>query len=319
MPTADVCILGSINSDVIIRMDRFPQPGETVVTRGIRKTAGGKGANQAIAASRAGNRVTMLGAVGHDDDGDFLYRALERNGVDVAAVRRREDDATGLAHILLGPAGENMILVSPGANAAVSPRYVEDSFQAARVYGAQLEVPLEAVRTFFSKAREIGGLCILNAAPAVPEGKSLFALCDVIVMNEVELGSYVGAEIASQDLEAIAASARAFLSFDRQAIIITCGARGAVAVTRGAHFLVTPPPTRVVDTTGAGDCFCGYLAASLAADMPLREAVQRATVAASLSVAQEGAALSMPQAAEVTLTMLQAAGGDVNFDMHTLS
>ncbi len=282
-----VCVLGSINRDIVCQVAELPAPGETVAALGLQQFAGGKGANQAVASARWGAPTRLLGAVGHDEAGDALLTHLAEAGVDIAAVARLADQPTGQAYIFVSAAGENMIVVVGGANRAVAAADIEAlGLVGHRIFLAQLETPVAAIAALFSTAAARAGARILNAAPALPEGAALFALTDILVVNETELARYAG-----QDPDTVRA-ARRLITRPDQSVIVTLGAAGALAVSAEAPIEVSGRPAKVVDTTGAGDCFCGILAAALSEGADLARAMALANAAASLSTERPGAAVA---------------------------
>lgn len=283
---ARVTVLGSINVDTILRVEALPGPGETVMASVSNRLPGGKGANQAVAAARMGAAVAMVAAVGEDADGAWMRGILAADGIDVTGVRTVVAP-TGAATIAVDRAGENLILVAPGANAALVPLHLPSAIPG--VLLAQLEVPVPVVEAALSRA---GGMRLLNAAPAVPEAAALFGRCDVVVVNEHELACYAG----TGDPEA---AARRLLSHRGQTIVVTLGAAGAVAV-RGDGVLRVPGRRVVpIDTIGAGDCFCGALAAELASGVAMAPALAIANAAAALCTLSQGAVPAMPTRAAV--------------------
>jgi len=292
-----VIVLGSINIDTQLRVEHFPLPGETIRGRSMQVGLGGKGANQAVAASRAGAPTALYGRVGAQDTPlkrlDALAPDLDLQGVAVDA-----DVTTGSACVMLDASGENAIIVIGGANDRVqAPEGL--ALNAADICLAQLEVPVDAIAAFFQQAQASGAKTVLNTAPALPEGRALFVLSDVLVMNETELAFYAGAMPDASEPTVIAA-ARSLLATPQQTIIVTLGAAGALSVSADHHAMVPGRKAEEVrDTTGAGDCFCGTLCAGLAAGEPLPAAMARANAAASLQVSRNGAAEAMPNADEI--------------------
>ena len=304
----EVVVCGSLNMDLVARVATLPRPGETVAGHGLQRLPGGKGLNQAVAAARMGAKVAMIGACGDDADGATLAALLTAEGIDVRGlcVRALGDAGTahtGLAQVLVADDGENAIVVYGGANATLTPAEAraelmaawpdEGTARVARVAVAQLETPPATVAAFFEAARSRGARTLLNTAPALPGTQDLLALADVVVLNETELAHYAAAVTDDP-----AAAARRLISWPQQTVIVTLGAQGAVVVTADAVMRHAAPTVTVVDTTGAGDCFCGVLAASLAQGHDLAAAVPRAVAAASLAVTRVGAAPSMPYASE---------------------
>lgn len=295
-----VFVLGSINLDAVARVDDLPRPGETVAGLSLELFLGGKGANQAVAAARMGAPTRLMGAVGKDDSGLGLKAKLAGYGVQVADVMELEGVATGQAHVWVSASGENMIVVTSGANAQVTPQQVSATpLEGQRVLLSQLETPPTAIEALFRTGAGKGALRMLNAAPALPQGAALFPLTDILILNQTELATYAKLDREPVRLEEVSIAARKLMSRPDQTIIVTLGSAGVAAVRRDEAFLVEGKKVKAVDTTGAGDCFCGALAAALAGNMDLREAVEMANAAAALSVQKAGAAPSMPSRREV--------------------
>lgn len=294
MNSSDVIVLGSINIDIAMRVKQFPAAGETVVAHALSRHPGGKGANQAIAAARAGAAVAMIGAVGDDADGIEMCEVLERSGVDCRAVCKVPGAATGSAYIVVDDKGQNQIVVSGGANLSVELPPKEP----AAIYLCQLESPLDVVADFLqNRPRETIG--ILNAAPFRPGSSSLFASADIVILNETELAAYAGvAEMSFEDLQ-IVDLARSLLGHEVQRIVVTLGSAGSVAVSRADFVRTNAERADVVDTTGAGDCFCGYLAAGLAQGQNWAMSLAIAHRAAGLAVGKAGAISAIPTVTEV--------------------
>ena len=282
----EVVVVGSANVDLVLPVRRIPRPGETVLAGVMTRGPGGKGANQAVASARAGARTAMVAALGDDDGGALLRDALGSSGVDLSLVSAT-DTPTGTAIITVDDSGENSIVVAPGANGELSLSAAATAVVgAAKIVLAQLEIPLPTVQA----AAAASSYFILNAAPAAELPDELLADVDLLVVNETEA-------------EAIAGADRSALLKKVPAAVVTLGAAGAVILTRGDDEIeVAGVPVGVVDTTAAGDTFCGVLAATLASasatgaitTSDLTNAVRRANVAASLSVQAAGAISSVP-------------------------
>ncbi len=294
----EIVIVGSANEDLVVRAARLPRPGETVLGGGLREFFGGKGANQAIAAHRAGGGlgVAFVGMLGSDGRGDKYADYLEAEGLDVSMLGRAKDSPTGVALIVVGPDGENLITVAPGANAHLSPADIEkarDAIRGARVVLAQLEVPLETVEAAFRTAARAGVRTLLNPAPA-PEKlpKGLLARTDVIIPNRSEAEALTGVAIPS--VEAAGAACAALRDAGAGSVVTTLGEEGAVfsGPEGGGH--LRPPGVDAADTTGAGDAFCGALAARLAEGRSLSDAVRFACAAGALACTVRGAQPSLP-------------------------
>ncbi|MCW2307347.1 ribokinase [Rhodobium gokarnense] len=297
-----VIVLGSVNMDVVLSVNTLPQAGETIAASAQNLYPGGKGANQAIASARCGAPTAFFGAVGDDDYGAVLAKNLQDNGIDTAGLKVLAGRRTGQASIYVSAAGENSIVILAGANHDFV--FDEDGGpvpvpSAPAVRLAQFEMPLAAIKAFFDAPGAASGTRILNPAPALPDGRFLFDLSDILIVNQTELATYAGRPDAASSPEASIALARGLLSRDDQWVVVTLGADGLVAVGAGQEIFVAGLDTEVVDTTGAGDCFCGALAARLSASEPLRDALAFANAAAALAVSRRGAGPSMPTFEEV--------------------
>jgi ribokinase len=284
----DVCVIGSSNLDLVATAATLPAPGETVMGHDYAEHPGGKGLNQAVAAARAGARTVFVSAVGDDVAGADLLRVMSNDGIDTSRVARRSGVPTGRALIGVSDAGENSIIVVPGANATVTI----DDLPEARVVLAQLEVPIDTVRRAFELARSSGAMTVLNPAPARTLPPELLALCDVVVPNEHEVELLGGVD--------------ALFALGALAVVITEGSRGATLHRDGTAEHIAPFAVSPVDTTGAGDTFCGSLCARLAAGDDLVHALRHAAAAAALSTTRSGAVPSIPHAAEVQSFLIAA-------------
>ncbi|UGX91437.1 ribokinase [Bradyrhizobium barranii subsp. barranii] len=294
-----VFIAGSINMDVVATADRHPKVGETVAGRQVLYFPGGKGANQAVAASRLGVKTTLIGRLGKDSFGAELRMFLGAQGIDLGSVRDA-DTHSGTAIITVA-ASDNTIVVIPGSNALVSTDDVADvPLAKGDVAVSQFEIPLPTIAAFFQRARSAGSTTLLNPAPAQKMSAELLALVDILVLNETELGFLAGVELSDGDEAAtIIDVARQLQAREDQTICVTLGKRGVLALAGREEFAVPGRAVKAVDTTGAGDCFVGALAAQLAEGVSLRTALAFANAAASISVQRMGAGPSMPTAAEV--------------------
>ncbi|MDI3564175.1 ribokinase [Bradyrhizobium sp. Arg816] len=294
-----VFIAGSINMDVVATADRHPKVGETVAGRQVLYFPGGKGANQAVAASRLGTKTTLIGRLGKDSFGAELRTFLGAQGIDLGSVRDA-DTHSGTAIITVA-ASDNTIVVIPGSNALVGADDVADvPLATGDVAVSQFEIPLPTIAAFFQRARSAGATTLLNPAPAQKMSAELLALVDILVLNETELGFLAGVELSDGDEAArIIDVARQLQARADQTICVTLGKRGVLALAGGEEFAVPGRAVKAVDTTGAGDCFVGALAAQLAEGVSLRTALAFANAAASISVQRMGAGPSMPTAAEV--------------------
>ncbi len=295
-----VVVAGSINMDVVATAERHPAVGETVLGKEVLYFPGGKGANQAVAAAKLGAETILIGRLGADAFGADLRTFLVGQGVDLSLVQESAEAHTGTAIITLAHA-DNTIVVIPGANGLVSAGDVATApFATGDVAVSQFEIPLPTIAAFFERARAAGATTILNPAPAHPINAELLGLVDILVLNETELGLLSGKTLSEGDkIECFVDAATSLRASDRQAICVTLGKRGVVALIGGEALMVRGRAVTAVDTTGAGDCFVGALAAQLARSVPLRDALRYANAAASICVQRMGAAPSMPTAAEV--------------------
>lgn len=289
-----ITVLGSINMDLIATTDRLPQPGETVAGSGFSTAAGGKGANQALAARRAGSAVRMVGAVGQDGFAEPALALLDEAAVDLSAVARTSE-STGTALILVGGTGENMIAVVPSANGTVSTVQAEaaiDTMQAGDILMLQMEIPAETVEAALNAAKRKGVTTMVNTAPLTADAARLARMANIVVANETEFELLAGRKIED------AATRRHVLEELHgeagQTLVVTLGGDGVVAIQNGQFFSAKGLTIEPVDTVGAGDTFCGYLAAGLEQGLAFEQALRRAAVAGSLACLVPGAQPSVP-------------------------
>jgi ribokinase len=292
-----ITVVGSANMDLTARVARFPSPGQTVLATSFTRTPGGKGANQAVAAARAGSPTAFVGRVGEDSYGLELVGSLQHAGVSTDHAIRDAQHPTGLALIHVDDAGENTIVVIRGANAYLAPLDVDRArslMARSRLVLLQLETPEETVAYAAQMGREAGATVILNPSPARELDPSVLRSVDVLVLNEEEVAvlSGMGAPLEP------ASAGRLLLNAGTGAVIVTLGARGAVLVTPGQEVQVPTFPVRPVDSTGAGDAFVGNLAHALASGQDLPAAARFAAAAATLSVQVVGAQPAMPTASQ---------------------
>ncbi|KRR23980.1 ribokinase [Bradyrhizobium retamae] len=299
-----VFVAGSINMDVVTTADRHPKIGETVAGQAVHYFPGGKGANQAVAAAKLGAPSTLIGRLGADAFGQQLRQFLTAQGVDLALVKDTADVHTGTAVITIADT-DNTIVVVPGANALVSAGDVTAPVLAkGDVAVSQFEIPQATIVAFFKRARAAGATTILNPAPATVCGHELLDLVDILVLNETELGLLAQTELHDTDdpVRFTEAARRLPTGLDKT-ICVTLGKRGVLALVGGEPSLIAGRTVKAVDTTGAGDCFVGALAAQLANGKAIRDALEYANAAASICVQRMGAAPSMPTAAEVAAVL----------------
>ena len=293
-------VVGSVNTDVVAELDRFPRPGETLRAAHVRRNLGGKGANQAVAARRVHDDVAFIGRVGDGAQGDAVRDELAGHGVDVGLTRTVPDTATGTAFIQVAD-GENTIVLAAGANDAWDVlddderRVVGD----AAVVVCQMEVPSSVNR---AAAHACRGRLVVNAAPA-RDVADLLSSCDPLVVNEHELAVLTGSD--TRDEARVRSAARSLVERGAPSVVVTIAAAGAVWFTADDEGTVTPPPVDAVDSTGAGDAFVGVLAARLAVGDALADAVRWAVGAGTLAVQKSGTHASYPVADEI-VAMLDA-------------
>lgn len=291
-----ITVFGSTNLDQVGTVSRLPKPGETVSGGTFSMAAGGKGANQALAARRAGAQVRHISAVGADPFAELALELLRRDGVDLSAMRVVEGP-TGIAMIFVDGQGENVIAVLPGANGAMSPEDAEAGLAGASggVLLMQQEIPQAATKRALELARQQGMVSILNTAPFLDSTATVAPLADILLANETEFELLSG-----RGLDELDAAMADWARTHKQTVIVTLGKDGARAVTReGEAISVAALPVKPVDTVGAGDTFCGYLAAGLDAGLGLEAAMRRAAVAGSLACLNPGAQPAIPFAAAV--------------------
>ena len=290
-----ITVLGSYNTDLIVSLERLPRPGETILGGQFQTAGGGKGANQAVAAARAGGQVRFIGRIGQDAFGDRAIAAFRNDGIDVSHVSRDARSPSGVALILVGQEGENSIAVASGANARLAVSHVRAARQAietAAILLLQLETPLAANEAAVRIAARSGTRVILNPAPARPLSDALLRQVSILTPNESEAEMLTGIR-----QKGIATAEKAALKLRRrgvQTVIVTLGARGALVASESGTTFVRGFEVEAVDTTAAGDTFNGALAVALTERQPLETAVRFANAAAAISVTRRGAQTSAP-------------------------
>ncbi len=285
-----IAVFGSLNADLTVRVERFPEPGETLSGSELVTAPGGKSSNQAVAAALLGSSVQLVGAVGDDANGSFLLQKAEESGVDVSQVTRDPEHATGSAMIVVDDAGENTIIVSPGANGrhtALSVR--EADFGGADVLCLCLEVPLEAVEAAAERGREAGAQVVLNLSPYAEVPSTLLSNADVLMVNRSEAELVLGREVAG-DWSAVLDELN---RLDVERAVVTLGSEGAVVLdgTASGEDRITEidsPAVDAVDTTGCGDAFTGALAHAIASGSSLIEAARLAARVGALAATRKG-------------------------------
>jgi ribokinase len=300
MSAARIVVIGSSNTDMVVKAARIPQPGETVLGGEFVMVPGGKGANQAVAAARLGAEVTLVTRLGSDLFAEASLRSFREAGIRTEFVVRDPDAASGVALILVDEGGENAIAVAPGANARLSPDDVdraEAAIRAAEVVVLQLEVPAATVLHAIRLAKRHGRRVILNPAPAGPAPDEALAMVDFLTPNETEAEMLLGGGAAG--LGGIAATAERLRAKGAGTVIVTLGREGAFVVGPEGSFHVPGRHVEAVDTTAAGDAFTGALACAVGEGQELRASLEFATAAAALSVTRIGAQPSLPDRAAV--------------------
>jgi ribokinase len=301
-----VVVCGSLNMDVVVQSARRPASGETLLGATVSLLPGGKGLNQAVAAARLGVPTAMLGAVGSDGFGATLRTFLANEDVNSLGVSVVEEQTTGVAVIQLVK-GNNAITAAGGANDHFTRAMISDVPRRGDVWVAQFETPVATTQAALAAARDVGAHTVLNLAPMVPHPARLLKLVDVAVLNEIELAQATGARIkASSSVRAIVAACETLRGKGAHTVIATLGGRGLVIVTSGGATALPASKAKVVDTTGAGDCFVGALAARLATGADIIGAARYANAAAACSVERLGAAPSMPTPKEVAARLARA-------------
>jgi ribokinase len=299
MPVASpprILLFGSSNTDLVIVCERLPAPGETLLGGKFQRSAGGKGANQAVAAARAGARVVFVGARGTDEFGVAAAAGLRKENIDIRHFKVHKDVSSGIALILLGgKSRENLIAVAQSANDLLSPEFVRavrHEFVKANVIVTQLEIPLPAVKEAASLASESRKPFLLNPAPARALPKSLLGRVHTLIPNEHEAAILTGDRNPERAGEKL-------LKAGCQNVVITLGAKGALLVSASGIRRFAPSKVRAVDTVGAGDCFTGWLATGIAESLTMEQAVERAVRAAGIAITRPGAQDAMPRREEL--------------------
>lgn len=309
--TPKVTVVGSLNIDLVYHASRRPDKGETLIGDAFNIFTGGKGFNQATAAARLGAEVTLVGSIGADPFGEILLAAIENEHIDSRFVTKRTDIGTGVATIVIEPDGDNSIIVVPRANMALTTKDIDaaaDCIAGADVLLLQLETPIAASEHAAAIAKQHGTTVVLNPAPAQPLPDSLLKYVDILTPNQSETELLSGMKVSSyEEAHRAAEVLRArMVATANTAVVLTLGAQGALILTETTSEHVSALPVKPVDTTGAGDAFCGALATALASDETLRPAVEFANSAGAAAVTVIGATPSMPT--RVKIECLLASG-----------
>ena len=293
-----VVVVGSLNVDLVVGLERMPAPGETVLGSTLERHPGGKGLNQAVACARLGARVAMVGAVGSDDSGAWLTQIAGDEGIDTTPIAI-VDGPSGTALIEVDATGGNRIVVVPGANAHVTADAATRAIRTLKpsVVLAQGEVPLPTIEAAMRAGLEAGAITVLNPAPVLDYPAELLALVDVLVPNEHEAFALTGLDTATE--AGALAAARRLLEHGCGTVVMTRGDQGSLWADANGAGTVPTHPVQAIDTVAAGDAFCGGLVSALAAGMDLQAALMRASAAGALATTKVGAVPSLPTLAEV--------------------
>ena len=297
-----IVIVGSANTDMVISADHFPLPGETLMGTNFMTNFGGKGANQAVAAARLGGQTVFIGKVGNDNFGTSIISNLESEGINVSHLYTTQKTSTGVALITTIPSGENSIIVNAGANGQLTADDVRDSEEVIAEAGTvlmQLETPVAALTEAAKLGKKHGAFTVLNPAPASLLPHELLENIDLLIPNETEASSISGVEIKDEStaMEAISA----IQGMGVKNVIITVGSKGAIAKVDGKMIMVPAFKVKAIDTTAAGDTFCGALCVALSEGKDIEAAIRFGNKASSVSVTRKGAQLSIPQRKELEM------------------
>lgn len=293
-----VLVVGSLNVDMHFSLDRFPKTGETIVAHHLSWTPGGKGANQALAARKAGAEVRMVGRVGDDALANMPLVELQKEGVDLQYVTPRPKTSTGLAAVMVDASAQNQILIVAGANGEVYPKDLSETiFSEVSHVLVQLEIPRETVLWVLQKAKIQGLFTLLDPAPVQALNEDFLSMVDLLLPNEHEAYGLTG--LPTDTIIECRVAAERLRQKGAGAVVIKRGDKGALYLSETEEWIFEPTPVVALDTTGAGDCYSGYTAALLAQGYSRAEALRLAGVASALSVTREGAQVSMPNLSEV--------------------
>jgi len=295
-----VVVVGSTNFDMVVKAERLPKEGESMLASNLKFFPGGKGANQAVGAARLGAKTTFIGSVGKDMIGDFLIDGLESNAIDTTYVKRDTERTTGCAFIMLFPNGNNTIVVDASANFSLTPADIERAapvIEKADALCTVLEIPMEVVEASLRLARKAGKLTVLDAGPPRNCPPEILKLADIVSPNETELAHLTGAEVSGR-VSAREAAER-LLEFGVKTVVLKLGSDGAMLVTAKSHKHFPAHKVTAVDPTAAGDAFTAALTVQLAAGAKMDAAIRYANMAGALAVTKLGAQPSLPTLAEV--------------------
>lgn len=296
----NIVVVGSSNIDLIVRLSRLPKPGETVGDGEYSQAHGGKGANQAVAAARAGAEVSFISSLGEDEFGQRMLRDFRQNGINTDYIKQAAGIPTGTASIWVDAQGENSIAAAPGANNQLTPEYIDECrilLSGADLILLQLEMPFETTEYIIDFCASLGKKIMLNAAPAHELERKHVKPLHSLIVNETEAAMISGMPVESRD--EVQAAAKALLDMGSQIVVITLGAQGAFFMSKREQQFVDTYPVKPVDTTAAGDVFCGVLASQIIKNRKLVDAIKYANAAAALSTTRAGAQPSVPSRTEI--------------------
>lgn len=295
----NICVIGSLNMDLVVNVDTMPKPGQTIIGSNFKEVPGGKGANQAVAMARLNGNVSMIGKVGEDGFGQTLINSLKNDKVDTTYIQTSKG-ATGVALITVDKNAQNSIVVSPGANFEVKEDDIDNNIEAIKnsdIVVLQLETPLNTIKYALNKAKELNKYTILNPAPAVKLDDEIIKNVDLLTPNETELEIISGVSIETE--EDIQKAAQIMIEKGVKELIVTLGSKGSLYINKEKSMFKKAYKVEVVDTTAAGDSYTGALAVALSQDKNIEDAMDFASKVGALSVLKEGAQSSLPTLEDV--------------------
>lgn len=295
----NICVIGSLNMDLVVNVDTMPKPGQTIIGSNFKEVPGGKGANQAVAMARLNGNVSMIGKVGEDGFGQTLINSLKNDKVDTTYIQTAKG-ATGVALITVDKNAQNSIVVSPGANFEVKEDDIDNNIEAIKnsdIVVLQLETPLNTIKYALNKAKELNKYTILNPAPAVKLDDEIIKNVDLLTPNETELEIISGVSIETE--EDIQKAAQIMIEKGVKELIVTLGSKGSLYINKEKSMFKKAYKVEAVDTTAAGDSYTGALAVALSQDKCIEDAMDFASKVGALSVLKEGAQSSLPTLEDV--------------------
>lgn len=295
----NICVIGSLNMDLVVNVDTMPKPGQTIIGSNFKEVPGGKGANQAVAMARLNGNVSMIGKVGEDGFGQTLINSLKNDKVDTTYIQTAKG-ATGVALITVDKNAQNSIVVSPGANFEVKEDDIDNNIEAIKnsdIVVLQLETPLNTIKYALNKAKELNKYTILNPAPAVKLDDEIIKNVDLLTPNETELEIISGVSIETE--EDIQKAAQIMIEKGVKELMVTLGSKGSLYINKEKSMFKKAYKVEAVDTTAAGDSYTGALAVALSQDKNIEDAMDFASKVGALSVLKEGAQSSLPTLEDV--------------------